>query len=240
MKTSAVIDDPTTTSRTHIDRGDARVAGWAALGAGVTTVALIALYFVYSGPPPASNVLTRSLLTLIMLALLSVFGVAFGRLLPVDGHGRRSLPGQLALVSLFTYVAVILFATSLEAGTPLWQPHASLDPTTDGPLAAAMALAHGPIAHLWIAMFLAGFASAVSASGLSRLVPRWAVRGCVSVAVINVLAIPSMYFGMDATDFYAVNGWGADALVGLITMVWVGLVGLGILRSGPARSLTAG
>lgn len=230
MKTTAVIDDRTIRQTSDPDRTDARVAGWSATGAGALTVALIALYFVYSGPPPAANVLTRCLLTLLMLAALGLLGVAFGRSLPTDDRGRRSMSGQLAVVSLFTYIAVILFATSLEAGTPLWQPHKSLDPTTDGPLASAMALAHGSIAHLWIAIFLTAFAHAVTSSSLSRRVPRWAVRGCVVVAAINLLAVPSMYFGMNAKDFYALNGWGADALVGLITLVWVGAIGIGMLR----------
>jgi hypothetical protein len=94
-----------------------------------------------------------------------------------------------------------------------------------------MALAHGPIAHLWIAMFFLGLVVAVSRSAAPRIVPGWTVRGSVVVAVINLLAVPSLYFGMDANNFYAVNGWGADALVGLITLVWVGFIGLGIGRA---------
>ncbi|GHF08731.1 hypothetical protein [Streptomyces griseoluteus] len=113
-----------------------------------------------------------------------------------------------------------------------------MDPTTDGPLAAAMALAHGPIAHLWIAMFFLGFARAAQQfmSAASPVVPRWALRGAVVVGVINLLAVPSLYFGMDATHFYAVNGWGADALVGLLTLVWVGFLGLGIHRARKNRA----
>ncbi|MFF9359832.1 hypothetical protein [Streptomyces griseoluteus] len=199
------------------------------------SVPMVALYFVYSGPPPEWNVLTRSLLTLVTMAVLTVFGVALARLLPRDDTGRRTLVGQLTVVSLLTYVAVILFATSLEAGTPLAFPDRGMDPTTDGPLAAAMALAHGPIAHLWMAMFFLGLARAARqfTTAASPVVPRWALRGAVVVGVVNLLAVPSLYFGMDATHFYAVNGWGADALVGLITLVWVGFLGLGIHRARP-------
>ncbi|BCJ26704.1 hypothetical protein [Actinocatenispora sera] len=209
----------------------ARLAGPAGLTVGALSVLLVGLYFVYSGPPPEWNVLTRSLLTLVIIAALTLFGVALGRLLPSDGKGRRTVAGQLSIVSLLTYGGVILFATSLEAGTPLGYPGKAMDPTTDGPLAAAMALAHGPIAHLWIAMFFLGFVVAVSRSAAPRIVPRWTLRGSVVVAVINLLAVPSLYFGMDASNFYAVNGWGADALVGLITLMWVGFIGLGIQRA---------
>ncbi|MFF9172384.1 MULTISPECIES: hypothetical protein [unclassified Streptomyces] len=215
-------------------------AGRAGMAVGALSVPMVALYFVYSGPPPQWNVLTRSLLTLVIMAVLTAFGVALARLLPRDDTGRRTIVGQLSIVSLLTYVAVILFATSLEAGTPLAFPDRGMDPTTDGPLAAAMALAHGPIAHLWIAMFFLGFARAAqqSTAAASPVVPRWTLRGAVVVGAINLLAIPSLYFGMDATHFYAVNGWGADALVGLITLVWIGLIGLGIHRAGKNRART--
>ncbi|WP_246281483.1 hypothetical protein [Fodinicola acaciae] len=213
-----------------------RAAGWAGVAVGGVSVLMVALYFVYSGPPPESNVLTRGLLTLGIMAALTFFGIGVARLLPTGPNGERSLAGQLSIVSLFTYVAVILFATSLEVGTPLAFPGKSMDPTTDGPLAAAMALAHGPIAHLWVAMFFLGFAKAVSRPVNAPIVPAWTIGGSVVLAVINLLAIPSLYFGMNAANFYAVNGWGADALVGLITLVWVGFIGLGILRGHKTRA----
>lgn len=236
MTTPSTTPNRSASSRHSADAADLTTtafAGRAGMAVGALAVPLVALYFVYSGPPPEWNVLTRSLLTLMIMAVLTAFGVALARLLPRDDTGRRTIAGQLAIVSLFTYVAVILFATSLEAGTPLAFPDRGMDPTTDGPLAAAMALAHGPIAHLWIAMFLLGFARAARqfTTAASPMVLRWALRGATVVGVINLLAVPSLYFGMDATHFYAINGWGADALVGLITMVWVGLIGLGIHRA---------
>ncbi len=232
-----------TSSRRAADAPDlpaTTVAARAGMTVGVLSVVMVALYFVYSGPPPEWNVLTRSLLTLVIMAVLTAFGVAVARLLPRDGTGRRTIVGQLSIVSLLTYIAVILFATSLEAGTPMAFPGEAMDPTTDGPLAAAMALAHGPIAHMWIAMFFLGFARAAqqSTTTTSPIAPRWTLRGAIVVGVINLLAIPSLYFGTDATHFYAVNGWGADALVGLITLVWVGFIGLGIHRARRNRART--
>lgn len=245
MTTPSTTPNRSASSRHAADASDLRTAafaGRAGMAAGALAVPLVALYFVYSGPPPEWNVLTRSLLTLVVMAVLTAFGVALARLLPRDDTGRRTIAGQLTIVSLLTYVAVILFATSLEAGTPLAFPGRSMDPTTDGPLAAAMALAHGPIAHLWLAMFLLGFARAARqfTTAAPPMAPRWTLRGATVVGVINLLAVPSLYFGMDATHFYAINGWGADALVGLITMVWVGFIGLGIhrARKNRARMLT--
>lgn len=243
MTTPSTTQNLSTSSRHATDAPDlsaTKVAGRAGMTVGALSVPMVALYFIYSGPPPERNVLTRSLLTLVIMAVMTTFGLALARLLPRDDTGQRTIVGQLTLVSLLTYVAVILFATSLEAGTPLAFPDEAMDPTTDGPLAAAMALAHGPIAHLWIAMFFLGFARAAQqfTTVASPTVPQWTLRGTIVVGVINLLAIPSLYFGTDATDFYAINGWGADALVGLITLVWVGFIGLGIYRARKNRART--
>jgi hypothetical protein len=230
--TTATTTHSTVTNHHTSDQGhsaDLRLGSRSGIAVGGLSVLMVAMYFIYSGPPPQWNVLTRGLLTLITLAVLTVFAVAVSRLLPTR-QGRVTVSGQVSVVSLFLYIGVILFSTSLEVGTPLAYPNKEMDPTTDGPLAAAMALAHGPIAHLWIAMFLTGFAAAIGRHGSPRIVPAWTVRGSIIVAAINILAVPSLYFGMDATNFYAVNGWGADALVGLITLVWIGLIGLGIRR----------
>ncbi|MFI5665077.1 hypothetical protein [Streptomyces sp. NPDC051684] len=241
MTTPSTTQNPSAPSQHAADASDlaaATFAGRAGMTVGALGVPMVALYFVYSGPPPEWNVLTRSLLTLVTMAVLTAFGVGLARLLPRDDTGRRTITGQLTVVSLLTYVGVILFATSLEAGTPLAFPDRGMDPTTDGPLAAAMALAHGPIAHLWIAMFLLGFARAARelTTAAAPVVARWTVRGAVVVGVINLLVVPSLYFGMDATHFYAINGWGADAVVGLITVVWIGCIGLGIHRSRKNRT----
>ncbi|WP_222836597.1 hypothetical protein [Jongsikchunia kroppenstedtii] len=214
---------------------DIRAAGWAAVLAGLLSVPVVGLYFVYSDAPPASNVLTRGLVTLIFVAALLVFGIAVAGPLKSTGSHVAALSGRIATASLLIYAVVILFATSLEVGTVLEYPDGTLDPTTDGPLAAAMALAHGPIAHIFIAMFLGGFAHAASVPGGERIAGPRVIRGSVVVAILNLAAVPSMYFGMDATHFYAVNGWGADALVGLITMLWIAIVGVGILRTAPRR-----
>lgn len=211
---------------------DQQIAGWSALFIGVISIAAVGLYFVHSGPPPAVNVLTRALVTLVLAWALTVLAVALLRVFATAP--RRTPPGQLAPIALLIYVAVLLVATSLEAGTALAHPDGSLDPTTDGPLAAAMALAHGPIAHIWMATFLG--ATAIAGRSLPVAMAPWMLRGNVVVAVVNLATIGSVYFGMDATDFYAINGWGSDALVGLVTLLWIGAFGAGLLAR--ARSAT--
>lgn len=130
-------------------------------------------------------------------------------------------------VQIIVWLLMGIFRAHLDGPWWLWTP---------GP--AAMAWAHGPIAHLWIAMFFLGFARAAQqlTPAAPPMAPRWTLCGARVVAAINLLATPSLYFGMDATHCYAVDGWGADALVGLITPVWIGFTGLGIHRAHKNRA----
>lgn len=211
-----------------------RFTGWAALGGGLLSLVMVGLYFVYSGPPPSSNVLLRNLITLATFTSFLGFAVGLGRLLRAP-DGDAGLAGEIAVTALRVYVTVTLVATSLEVGTTLQHPDGGLDPTVDGPLAAGMAMLHGPIARVLVAVFLLGLAAAPSArpflSGRLR-------RGSVGLALVNVALIPSLFFGMDPARFYAANGWGATASIGAVNVIWLAVLGVAILRApavSPAR-----
>ncbi len=214
------------TTRTGPTAVERRVTGWAAVGGGLLSLIMVGLYFVYSGPPPASNVLARNLITLATFTSFLAFAIGLGRLLRGAG-GDAGLAGELSVAALRLYVTVTLVAASLEVGTALQHPHAGLDPTVDGPLAAAMALLHGPIARALVAVFLIGLATAPNARRLfsSRL-----LAGSVVLAVLNLALVPSLFFGMDAARFYAANGWGSTASIGALNVIWFTVLGAAILR----------
>ena len=98
-------------------RYDRRITGGAAVFGGLLSLVMIALYFVYSGPPPQANVLTRNLITLATFTAYLVFAVGLGRLLRTDGDGDAGMAGELAVAALKTYVTVTLVATSLAFGS---------------------------------------------------------------------------------------------------------------------------
>jgi uncharacterized membrane protein YcfT len=206
-----------------------RVTGWSALLGGALSLVTIGLYFVYSGPPPASNVLSRSLTTVVTFTLYLVFATGLGRLLRSVRGGDAGLAGQVAVTSLLSYVVVTLVASSLEVGTVLQYPDGSLDPTVDGPLAAGMVLLHGPVARILVATFLIALTAALSGRGCF---PRWVLTGSVVLAVTNLALLPSLFFGMDAAQFYAANGWGATASIGAVNVIWFAVLGRAVLGSG--------
>ncbi len=212
----------------RFSRTERLVTGWAAVLGAAFSLVMVALYFVYSGPPPQANVLSRNLLTLATFTVFLVFAVGLGRMLRSDGGGDAGLAGELATTVLRTYVTVTLVATSLEVGTSLQYPDGSLDPTVDGPLAAGMVLLHGPIARVLVAVFLVALALAPAAR---QRFSRRVLTGSIVLAAINLALVPSLFFGMDAAQFYAANGWGATASIGAVNVIWFAVLGRSVLRS---------
>jgi hypothetical protein len=209
------------------------ITGWAAVLGGALSLVMVGLYFVHSGPPPSSNVLSRNLITLATFTAFLVFAVGLGRMLRSLNDGDAGLAGEFATTALRTYVTITLVATSLEVGTSLQYPDGSLDPTVDGPLAAGMVFLHGPVARVLVAAFLLALAAAPTAR---RCFSRRVLNGSVVLALINLALIPSLFFGMDAADFYSADGWGAVASIGAINMIWFAVLGRAVLRSGDQAS----
>lgn len=204
-----------------------RITGWSAVLGGALSLVMVALYFVYSGPPPEANVLSRNLITVATFTAFLVFSVGLGRMLRSLGEGDAGLAGEVATTALRTYVTVTLVATSLEVGTSLQFPDGSKDPTVDGPLAASMVLIHGPIARVLVAVFLLGL---VATPAVRRHFSRRVRSGSIVLAVVNLALVPSLFFGMDAAQFYAANGWGAVASIGAINVIWFAVLGRAVLR----------
>jgi hypothetical protein len=215
-----------------------RVMGWSGIIFGVGTLASVPLYFVYSGAPSASNVLTRNFITLLMIALLVIFFSSLSHLI------RRARDDSEWLASLI-YGAAVLFlgialvAAAMETGAVFLTPDGSVDPTIDGPLAAANVLMHGSIKRLLTALILlpAGYAILHT-----RVLPRWAGWSAYVVALCNLAFVPSLYFGTDVTKFYSAHGWGNSALTGSLIGYWVFAVGIAALRGAPtpASNIHAG
>ncbi len=194
-----------------------KITSGAGLIAGVTVLISVPLYFMYGGAPPAWNVLTRDLITLLTCGGLLVFVAGFshlaGRLSPAAGF-----PSLVAAGAGFIFIAISLVTVSLEAGVVFGAPDGSLDPTIDGPLAHANMLAHGPIKRLLTAIYLFAAGYAALRAGLLPASLRWA--GYL-IALINLAFVPSLYFGTDPTNFYAVHSWANSAVTGSFLFYWV-------------------
>ncbi|MCK9932302.1 hypothetical protein MXD62_35050 [Frankia sp. Mgl5] len=217
----------TTTDYVAFAAADRKLTGTSAVLVGALSLVMVPLYFVYSGPPPANNVLVRNLVAVVVFVLFLVFTTGLRRVFGRDA----GLAGEIACTSGQVYAAMTLVAASLETGVVLEYPDGSKDPTIDGPLANGMALMHGPIARLLIAAFLIALAVAVHRTAS---LPRRVRKGSVLLAVVNLAFVPSLFFGMDPANFYAANGWGSTASIGIVNMLWTAAIGAAILRRGHA------
>lgn len=213
----------TTTYPSHVIAGDRRIAGISAVLVGALSLLMVPLYFVYSGPPPADNVLSRNLVTTLVFTVFLVFATSLKRVL------GGTLAGDIASMAGLMYATVTLVAASLETGVALEFPDGSKDPTIDGPLANGMALLHGPIARMLIATLLLALVVAIQRGDL---LPRWVRTGSVVLAVVNLAFIPSLFGGMNPDHFYAANGWGSTASIGMVNMLWIAAIGVAMLRGG--------
>jgi hypothetical protein len=203
------------------------VTGLSGLVGGLLSVLMVALYFVYSGPPPVSNVLGRNLITVVTFTGFMIFAVGLQRMLRAAGRGDAGMAGTIATTALLSYVAITFVATSLEVGTSLQYPDGSKDPTFFGPLANGMALLHGPVARILVATFLIALTAAVAGP---RLLPKPVQVGNIILAIVNIALIPSLFFGMNPANFYAANGWGTTASIGAINVIWFAVLGASVLR----------
>lgn len=203
-----------------------RLLAIAGLLIGLGVLGSVPLYFVYSGPPPASNVLTRALITLFVCGFMVVFFSTFSHLI------RRADPEAAWLSSIVQsagtlYIGIILVAAAFETGAVFGQPDGTLDPTIDGPLAHANVLMHGSIKRLLtsVIMFSAGYAVQ-----RTRIFPKWAAWSAYVVGLCNLAYVPSLFFGTDVTKFYSAIGWGNTALVGSFIAYWMVAVGIAAMK----------
>ena len=185
------------------------------------------LYFAPTGPPPLQNVLTRSLIGLVSLGSLIVFFTGLNELIRSDEDSARfaRAVGQTAGV---LFIGIALVALSNEAGVAFGAPDGSMDPTTDGPLAAANILAHGSIKRMLTAVYLISTSYATIRSGI---LPRWIGALGYAIAAVNIAFIPALFFGTDVTHFYSAHGWGNSALAGSLIIWWMLAISIALLRS---------
>ena len=207
--------------------GVRRATALAGITVFATTIATVMLYFSPTGPPSLQNVLTRSVIGLVTLGSLIVFFTGLNELIRSDEDSAR-FALAVAQTAGVLFIGIALVALSNEAGVAFGTPDGSMDPTTDGPLAAANILAHGSIKRMLTAVYLISTSYATIRSGILR---RWIGVLGYAIAAVNIAFIPALFFGTDVTHFYSAHGWGNSALAGSLIIWWMLAVSIALLRS---------
>jgi hypothetical protein len=202
-----------------VPMNDLRSTGLAGMLVGLGSTVSVPLYFIYSGPPPAWDILTRNLLTV---------GVCIGMIAFWTGL-RRVLQSDLLFTTGLIYTTLLLVGVSFETGVLYNGGGAPVDPTTTGPLAAGVILIHGTIGRSLTVLLLCATARAISRT---RALPRWSAVLAYTIALINLAFVPSLYFGTQASTFYSALGWGNSALTASLIGYWIFAVGVALIRAG--------
>jgi hypothetical protein len=193
-----------------------RYTGTFGLIAAVTLLLQVPLYFMYPGPPPDWNILTRILLSIIGSTILIVFLAGFRQ---VISHARPEYEwiATIVFAAGLAWMIVGVVAQSMEAGTAIAST-APIDPTIDGPLAPGQFLMYGSIGRLMTTLFTAAAGFAILRT---QLMPSWTGRMAYAVALVNLAFVPSLYFGSDAATFYSAVGWGTTASAPTLVICWI-------------------
>jgi hypothetical protein len=200
-----------------------RFTGWSCLAAAAAFIIEVPLYYVYSGPPPDANVLTRLLIGILALGFLLIFVTTFRELIKsVDSQWEWV--ANLAFATGLCYVVVTLVSSGLEAGAVIAVDH-PIDPTIN---VSGTYILYGSIGRMLLGFFLVALGYAVIKS---RVLPRWTGRSAYVLALVNVAFIPSLFFGNEPSFFYAANGWGTTASMGAILSYWLLMMSIVTLRS---------
>lgn len=183
----------------------------------VTVPITVLFYFMYSGVPPIWNVLLRVLLSIIALVFILIFYSGFRNLI-IQKDIKYEWIATLLFNTVCIYVATNMVAHSLEAGSVLNQEGIAVDATQDGILAQGNYLIYGSIGRLLMAMFMI-------ITGIltfkTRILPLWTGYFAYGIAVINIIFIPSMFFGVRTEDFYSAIGWGNSAIAASLFTYWI-------------------
>lgn len=208
-----------------------RTAGIAAVCGAALMLVELPLYFVYEGPPPDWNILTRGLIGLVGLLGVVVFMSTFGHLVKAADR-RYEWLGSLASTAGLIWATVAFVSMGLELGATI-QATEPIDPTVT---VSGTYVLYGTVSRLLTALFMTTAAVTILRT---RILPAWAGRSAAVLAVVNVAFAPSMFFGNSPVNFYAANGWGTTATVSGFTIIWLLAVGIALLTSASPKAVLA-
>jgi hypothetical protein len=208
-----------------------RLTGLAGIATAACFIVEVPLYFLYSGPPPDANVLTRLLIGIVALAGLIPFVTGFRELIKQVSPAHEWV-GTVVFATGLVYATVTLVSSGLEAGAVIAADH-PIDPTIT---VSGTYILYGSIGRLLLALFLATIGYAVTRA---NLLPRWTGRTAYLLAAVNLAFVPSLFFGNTPAHFYAANGWGSTALMGALLSYWLLAMGISTYRSAGRRTPAA-
>jgi hypothetical protein len=201
----------------------------------IMVVLEIILYFMFGSDlpiaqnetPPVWNVLLRTFLGGFTLVFQLIFFIGFQQIVRMIYKDDEWIT-TIILCSVCIYVGMIIVAKSLEAGVVFSSDEIAVEATEEGLLAKANILLYGSFGRLMTSVFMIA-ASIVTFRG--KIFPKWTSIMALIIGIINIIFIPSMFFGIKADDFYSAIGWGNSAVAASLFSYWVLCVSIIMIKN---------
>ncbi|MGH7678977.1 MAG: hypothetical protein ACRENU_10960 [Gemmatimonadaceae bacterium] len=211
---------------------DTALRRWTGI-AGVLTffllIAIVPLYFIYSGPPPRVNVLARSIVGMVSLVPFLAFMVGLQAMIR-RARPDDEVPPTLLLSVGIVWITVTFVATAHEAGRVLGRTDL-FDPTLVGSGAEGSLVIYGPVGRILTSTFLALVGTSVLRTGI---LPAWAGRAALALSAVQLAFVATFFAGTLPEHFFSVNGWHLPVLGSLLSL-WILAASVALLRPSPAN-----
>jgi len=67
-----------------------------------------------------------------------------------------------------------------------------------------------------------------------KISPKWTAWPAIIIGIINLLFVPSMFFGTNAGDFYSAIGWGNSVFAASLFTLWILIIGIVLVKNNDA------
>lgn len=175
----------------------------------------------------ASTTLTVVIIDTLLMCCLIIFFAGFRQLII---RARRDLAWitDLAFGAGLVFVTVTLIGDAMDGGAALDTVNSYIpDAIVIRTLTEGHMLMFGSVGCILIALVSATFAYTTFASGA---VPKWTGWIGYAVALMNLLAIPTVFGNTDPTNFVSAGGMAVTLLATFPFLLWVITVGIVTIR----------
>lgn len=170
-----------------------------------------------------------------LMACLIIFFAGLRQLI-IRSSKKLSWIADLAFGAGLVFVATTLTGDSMDAGAALnTVGKYAADPSVLRALTEGHMLLFGSIGCVLIALITAAFSYATFAS---NAVPKWTGWVGYGVAVVNLLSIPTVFGGTEASAFFSAGGAAVTLLATFPFLAWVIIVGIVTIRRQKDRKRT--
>lgn len=166
----------------------------------------------------------------LLMSCLIIFFAGFRQLI-IKANRTLSWITDLAFGAGLVFVALTLIGDAMDGGAALDTVGTyAADPSVLRALTEGHMLLFGSIGCILTALVTATFAYTTFAS---KAVPTWTGWVGYAVAVMNLLAVPTVFGGTSATSFVSAGGMGVTLLATFPFLLWVVAVGVVTVRNKP-------